>query len=522
MREKTLRVIGAAFVIIGVTLGACMHRPDPTRARGDHVVSDSASARLFAQHCATCHGEDGSGRGPAASLLVPRAPDFGSGRFSLVTTVNGVPSAEDLARTIRRGMPGSAMPAFAWLSDKEVAMLVDHVVSLGKRRMAAAFEQDARKGGGVLASAAAKAMAEEAWQPGKALALPPPLDDDTAHLARGRELYMRHCAACHGDDGRGRGPIRAWRDALQAGLARDFTAGVLRGPGDLAGIAARVLGGMPRAGRPPTLLGVQSATAALVAYVRSLIPEGVAERLVQTRQVLRAKRVDALPTSGNDAEWAPASKQRIVLAPFEWSEDAIVEAELSALQDGKRRALRLVWDDASEDRSPIASDACALQFSNEAQPPLFGMGSREKPTNMWHWRAFRLADIAGELDALDVPHARRDPLTGKALSQDVPVYRTTPPLRESSRTADEVQAQGIGELEVSHGGTPLRVDAQWPEGKWRVLFSRALEGSAAGEVDFVADETKDQVQVGIAIWNGAERRSTTFKSITIWHGLVIE
>ncbi|MCB9881022.1 MAG: c-type cytochrome [Planctomycetes bacterium] len=512
--------IGAVWIAATLPTSACTNQRRGSGSQGKTpVVYESRGAELFAKHCAICHAVDGSGRGPGASLLSPRTPDFGTALFNLVTSTNGMPRDDDLAHTLRRGMPGSAMPAFDWLDASELDAVVDHVKVLGKRRMAQNFEADARKGGGKLDAVIARSMAEEAWQPGAAIELAEKPSDATSMLAKGRELYLRHCAACHGDDGRGRGPIRAWTRTMHAGFARDFTQGILRGPATFEALCARILCGMPRAGMPPTHFEDPSDTAALASYVSSLIPEGVSERLVQKTVQLRASRVAKVSDRADEEAWSGAGRARIVLAPLEWSEDAIVEADIAALHDGERVALRISWRDPSEDRSPIASDACAVQFSSDARPPLFGMGSHDKPTNMWHWRAFRLADIAGELDALDAPHARRDPLTGEPIEHDAPVYRTTPPLKESSRKADEVHAEGMGKLDIAFTGTPVRAAAQWTDGKWYVVLSRKLVGDEKREIRFVPGEA---VQFGVAIWNGAERRSTSFKSVTIWHRLVLD
>ena len=110
-------------------------------------------ARLFAQNCAVCHGETGSG-GIGVPLSLP----------SFQATV----SNQYLAATIRHGRPGRVMPAFTQLSDAEVAALVDYIRS---------------------------------WYKG----VPPvfsgaPVRGDPVH---GKQLFAAHCAMCHGADGQG-------------------------------------------------------------------------------------------------------------------------------------------------------------------------------------------------------------------------------------------------------------------------------------------------------------------------------
>jgi cytochrome c oxidase cbb3-type subunit 3 len=116
-----------------------------------HAAHDGA--RLYAQHCAACHGSAGTG-----GVGVPLAqPD-------LLATVDD----RYLIGTIRHGRPGRVMPAFRQLSDAEVKAIVAHIRS---------------------------------WS-----AKPAPTPA-TGHIkgdkTRGAKLYAERCAACHGDQGQG-------------------------------------------------------------------------------------------------------------------------------------------------------------------------------------------------------------------------------------------------------------------------------------------------------------------------------
>jgi putative copper export protein/mono/diheme cytochrome c family protein len=75
-----------------------------------HASSIAAGQRLFAEHCAGCHGARGAGDGPAASTLQPRPPDLRAHHVALHT-------AGDLFWWISHGRP--PMPAFADRLDAE-------------------------------------------------------------------------------------------------------------------------------------------------------------------------------------------------------------------------------------------------------------------------------------------------------------------------------------------------------------------------------------------------------------------
>jgi cytochrome c oxidase cbb3-type subunit 3 len=108
--------------------------------------------RLYARHCAACHGEQGTG-GVGVPLALPAFLSSAPDRY--------------LEQTIRQGRPGRVMPAFSQLSDAEVRAIVAHI---------------------------------RAWHP---RAPAPSAERIPGDVARGETLFAQHCAACHGADGTG-------------------------------------------------------------------------------------------------------------------------------------------------------------------------------------------------------------------------------------------------------------------------------------------------------------------------------
>jgi high-affinity iron transporter len=73
-----------------------------------------AGARaLYSTHCASCHGTQGEGDGPAASGLDPRPTNFQDAQRAAARSVFG------LYNTISAGVGGTAMPAFGHLRAEE-------------------------------------------------------------------------------------------------------------------------------------------------------------------------------------------------------------------------------------------------------------------------------------------------------------------------------------------------------------------------------------------------------------------
>jgi len=77
--------------------------------------------------CRDCHGASGGGNGPLAGQFDPRPRNF-----SCAETVDGIPDGQ-LAWIVRNGSPGTAMPAFAGLSDDEIWQVVLYLRTLVRR-----------------------------------------------------------------------------------------------------------------------------------------------------------------------------------------------------------------------------------------------------------------------------------------------------------------------------------------------------------------------------------------------------
>ena len=139
--------------------------------------------QLYDTSCASCHGTDGRGDGPAADALVPRPRDFTRGTYKFRTTTSGsVPSDDDMYRSIAQGLPGTSM--LGWkgiLSDGQMRALVVYVKQFSPR-----FATDR-----------------------PTLVTPSPaVPSSPASIEKGRAAYdALACGACHGEAGSGAGAV---------------------------------------------------------------------------------------------------------------------------------------------------------------------------------------------------------------------------------------------------------------------------------------------------------------------------
>ena len=113
-------------------------------------------ARLYERHCSACHGLHGQG-GVGIPLALPGFQNAVQDDF--------------LFTTIREGRPGRVMPAFKSLSDAQVSAIVQHIRGWSPER----------------AEPVARITAKSAY----------------GHPERGKALFAKYCAHCHGANGEG-------------------------------------------------------------------------------------------------------------------------------------------------------------------------------------------------------------------------------------------------------------------------------------------------------------------------------
>jgi mono/diheme cytochrome c family protein len=188
-------------------------------ARPLTAVQAAAGKPLYLRECSGCHGERGNGAGPAADFIEPRPRDFTAGVFKFRTTPPGKPPATaDILRIIERGIPGTAMPSFAFLSPDERKQIAAHVLKL------------------------ADLLEESEPAP---IALPSAPPETPASLAKGKQMYAdAGCASCHGDLGKGDGQQDMKDTAGRPIRARDLTQEPYRGGTERSDVYYRLVTGL--------------------------------------------------------------------------------------------------------------------------------------------------------------------------------------------------------------------------------------------------------------------------------------
>ncbi len=144
---------------------------------------------VFGSQCAPCHGSRGRGDGPWSEGMTVLPRNFRMGIFKYRSTPMGfLPTDDDLRRTIKKGVSGTAMPTFGKsLSESDITAVIVYLKNLSHR-----WEDLGRKTNGMILPEEPSWFAES--------------ENYKKHLARGRDTYRQICVNCHGESGKGDGP----------------------------------------------------------------------------------------------------------------------------------------------------------------------------------------------------------------------------------------------------------------------------------------------------------------------------
>ena len=91
--------------------------------------------KYYFKFCVHCHGKKGAGDGTASYHLFPQPRELSQGIYKFHTTrTNTLPLNKDLIHTIKKGIPGTAMPAWEKvLSEETIQSIVEFIKTFSNR-----------------------------------------------------------------------------------------------------------------------------------------------------------------------------------------------------------------------------------------------------------------------------------------------------------------------------------------------------------------------------------------------------
>jgi DMSO reductase family type II enzyme heme b subunit len=369
--------LGLALVIIAAAPAAAWAQA------GDAT----AGKAVYERKCLLCHGEKGDGKGPAAELLEPKPRDFTSGIYKIRTTASKAPTDQDLFRVISDGMPGTSMPAWAVLPEKDRWNVVAYV----------------------------KAFAADKFKEApKKQELPKEVASSADSIKRGKEMFEAiECNKCHGTEGRADGPSRAelkdeWGHPIKpANLTKRWT---FRGGAGRTDLATRLAAGVLGTPMPAFIDSVEKPEDIwhLTNYILSLGPESPSYATLITVTAVS----DAIPDDPNADFWKKMAPQNVGLMgqviqdPRNFNPSVDMVSVRAAWND-QEIAFHLTWDDPTESKG----DAVQLQFPPKVEAggerPYFLMGNDSDGVYLLRWEQGK-----GALEAMANGPTKIAPIAG--------------------------------------------------------------------------------------------------------------
>lgn len=180
----------------------------------------------------------------------------------------------------------------------------------------------------------------------------------------------------------------------------------------------------------------------------------------------------------------------------QWPDPSIKRVTVSAARSDSELAVKLQWEDASEDIRPEYSDLypdqAAVMFPldlGDEIPPIT-MGSEHFIVNIWQWKSVWNKALTSGNPALQNP------------TEDAPLNRTF--------LVDDLNAEGFSTLTIQEEQNVSGMGL-WQGNTWQVVFKRSLTNSDKNDT-----QIKSSVPMAVAIWDGANRERNGQKGISRW------
>ena len=448
-RAHLLGALGMALAVLPASAWA-----QPGDANAGKVV--------YERRCALCHGFKGDGKGPGAEHLSPPPRDFTTGVYKIRTTANKTPTDQDLFKIITDGMPGTSMPPWKVLPEKDRWNVLAYLKTFAAEPFKAA--------------------------PVK-LDLPKEVASSAESLKRGKEMFEAiECHKCHGTEGRADGPSRAelkddaGHPIAPANLTKRWT---FRGGADRTAIATRIATGLLGTPMPSFIDSVEKPEDIwhLTNYLASLGPEHVNYATLVTVVSVR----DAIPDDPKAEFWTKITPShvplmgQVIIDPRNFN-PSIDLLSVRAVYNDTEIAFHLTWDDPTQSTEDAAkktfADAVSIQFPVTITPgperPYFLMGDSSDAVYLLRW--------------------------------------------ENGKGGQEATANGP--LKVSPlAGSEVGGKTVFQNGQYRVVIKRPLAGKDANRTTFTPAVF---TPVAFQAWDGGAGETGTKMSLTSWYYLRLE
>jgi DMSO reductase family type II enzyme heme b subunit len=373
-----------------------------------------------------------------------------------------------------------------------------------------------------------KDLAVSKLDPANVIQIPQVPEMTQEGLIHGRDLFVKGCASCHGLQGKGDGQMMM-KDSFGIPIRpRDLTAGIFKGEPTPQALYLRFALGLPGSPMPSYKDAFTEEQLWDLVYYTLTLPEGgKMDRALMSRHFIKAKKMEGSDLGPGASDWERVQGQEINLMPLWWRDDRVESVKVKAAHDGANLYLQLSWADQTKDDQAGAvtdfSDGAAVQFSKDADPPLFAMGSVGQAVSFWHWKAAweNAVDPEEMIEKRYPNYAHATPpkeLYHQFLSgQDAGNPVSNLDLKQG---AEEGHSKGIGSYTaVKIQAEAVEAKSLWKDGRWHVVFKRELKVEDSDRIEFGQGKT---IHIAFAVWDGSKQDRNGQKMVSIWNELTVE
>ena len=491
--------------------------------------------KVYFKRCVWCHGVEGGGDGPSADRLFTRPRNFIQGTFKIRWTDSGqLPRDEDLERTVKNGLPGSAMPAWGEvLSDADVKAVVQFVKSLVQDRDFKDEDEDME-----VMDWGGQKNGENPW----GVTGPYFTGVPEEAISAGAELFKKNkCFECHGGEGRGDGNPTMKDDWGFPIVAADWTQcwnfrGSRRNAFDPFNVVRTISTGINGTPMPNFREKITPEERwQLAAFVNSLCPRKNIDPLVNkpvTDFLIKSKyTVGPVAPNMDDPMWqAPEHDDR--LPGYERSEEyvnnggdqywhyiamggQITRGErnfdpkvdnlwvMSRWSDEEQAVYYLVeYHDRFLSTDPEFPDGVAMQWPGQleelfgAEKPYFIYGDSKKPVDIW-----KANFMAKDYNPTNAPN---------------------PAGYDLDISVKELVGHGFDAVEPKEtpGGVEV-VQSKFHQGRVKIMFKRSLSTENPNKTD-VQFPIANYVPVSFMQWSGFDKEHDEHMAISTWVYTILE
>jgi len=516
--SKKLILLLALMVSFSLAGTALAGIPDPVKQ--DQLEKGK---KVYFKRCVWCHGVEGAGDGPAAERLFTKPRNFLAGTFKIRTTDSGqLPLDADLIKTVKNGLPGSAMPAWGeFLKEEEILAVVQFVKSLVEDRDFNDVEDE---------EVEIMELGSNPW----GTAGPYHLGIPQEAIDAGKEVFIKNkCFECHGGEGRGDGNPTMKDDWGFPIVAADWQQcwnwrGSRRNHFDPFNVVRTVSTGLNGTPMPNfrEKITVEDRWK-LAAFVNSLCPRKKMDRL--TSKPIPDFLISSVYTEGDIAEkvddpmWQSSDNDPKIVERSE--EDAMKPrinyiALAGQITRGNRNFKPKVdnlyvssrWNKDKGiyylveyhsrflSSDPEFPDAVAIQWPAKlqdlfgAEKPYFIMGDSKKPVDIW-----KASFMAKDYNSTNAPNE-----AGYQL--DV--------------TVEESNGVGFDAVTVKESEPTVKVvDSIFHQGRVKILFHRSLTTDGDMDVQIPAEQF---IPISFFQWSGDDKEKDEHMAISTWYYTILE